>query len=472
MTIWTPSLEGRPGPKYMAIAEAIADDIAAGELETGQRLPTHRDLAYRLGVTVGTVSRAYAEISRRGLTVGEVGRGTFVSSNGKTGAMGGALDTLVSPSVFHRAPRADIIDMSMNRPTTGQAGEHLAGVMGRLAQSDGLGILTEYQPPFGMPSHREAGAKLLRGIGMQADPGAVILTNGGQHAMAALLLALVDPGDVVLTEALTYPAVKALAQAMSFRLKSVAMDGDGMIPEALEAACRKSRPRAIYIMPTLHNPLNAIMPLERRRAIAEICERHGVAIIEDDVYGFLPAERPAPVCTYAPEQGYFITSTSKSIAPGLRVGYVVAPPGKSETIGRAVQMTGWMIPPLMGEIASRWIEDGTAAELIAWHRENARFRMALAKKVLDGFDMVSHPESYHIWLKLPASLAAERLIGICMQRGIAVSPPQSFTLDGDPVPNAVRLCLGSADTMKLLEKGLRVLRDIIDAPSQPDLALF
>ncbi|NQV47537.1 MAG: PLP-dependent aminotransferase family protein [Rhodospirillaceae bacterium] len=462
MTIWQPTLPASGGPKYLAIAQIIADDIAAGELVSGARMPTHRDLAYRLGVTVGTVSRAYAEVARRGLTSGEVGRGTFVRGGHPT------------PSSYEirRTTRTDIIDMSMNRMTTGLAGEYMAKTLIQLANSSGLSVLTEYQPALGMPEHRQSGTKLLAMVGLDVPAEAIIMTNGGQHAIAASLMALVNPGDTVLTENLTWWAVKALARTMNFRLKGLEMDDEGLLPDAFEQACKVGSPKALYTMPTLHNPCNSTQSDQRRRDIAAIAEHYGVAVIEDDVYGFLPSERPPPLSAYAPEQGFYLTSTAKSFAPGLRVGYIAAPARMTEKIGRAVQLTGWMIPPLMGEIASRWIDDGTAAKLIDWHRENARFRMALAKNVLQGFDIVSHPQSYHLWLRLPADMPAADLIRASAQRGIAVSPPESFALDNVEAPNAVRVCLGAPETMRQLENGLHILRDIIEGPPQPDMSLL
>jgi len=460
------SIAASGGPKYLAIAEVIARDIRSGSIKSGERLPTHRDLAYRLGVTVGTVSRAYAEIGRRGLTSGEVGRGTYVSP--------GRTETAVFD--IRRVPdpndTSGLIDLSMNRPTTGRAGEYMARTLADISASNGLSVLSEYQPACGMPNHREAGAKLLQTIGLDASAEDIIMTNGAQHAMAALFMSLTNAGDLVLTEKLTYPTVKALARSMNLRLQGLEMDEQGLLPDAFEAACKTGTAKALYTMPTLHNPTNALQGEQRRRDIAAIGEHYGVAIIEDDVYGFLPSERPPPLINFAPEQGYFLTSTAKSIAPGLRIGYAVGPSRTAAKISHAVQITGWMTPPLMGELTSRWINDGTATELIRWHRENALFRNALARKIFDGLVFSTHRESCHLWLTLPNDLAVEELTRACSQKGIAVSLPDSFALAGDPVPNAVRVCLGGTNTIGTLERGLKILRDIIDHPPVPDLSQF
>lgn len=314
MTISLEAIAASSGPKYLAIAEVIAQEIRSGTIMAGERLPTHRDLAYRLGVTVGTVSRAYGEIGRRGLTSGEVGRGTYVS-------LGRAETTVFDIRRPYGAP--GIIDMSMNRPSVGKAGEYMARTLADISTSNGISVLSEYQPACGMPTHREAGAKLLATIGLNAGPEDIIMTNGAQHGMAALFMSLLNAGDLLLTEKLTYPAVKALARSMNLQLRGLEMDGEGLLPEAFEDACKTSGAKALYTMPTLHNPTNAIQGEQRRRDLAAIAEKYGVAVIEDDVYGFLPSDRPPPLVSFAPEQGYFLTSTAKSVAPGLRIGYVV-----------------------------------------------------------------------------------------------------------------------------------------------------
>ena len=466
MTISIESITASSGPKYLAIAEVIAQEIRTGGIKSGERLPTHRDLAYRLGVTVGTVSRAYSEINRRGLTSGEVGRGTYVSQ--------GRTETAVFD--VRRIPDphdvSGVIDLSMNRPTTGRAGEYMARTLAEISASNGISVLSEYQPACGMPSHREAGAKLLKTIGLDTSTEDIIMTNGAQHAMAALFMTLTNAGDLMLTENLTYPTVKALARSMNLRLQGLEMDEQGLLPEAFETACKTGNPKALYTMPTLHNPTNAIQGEQRRRDIAAIGEHYGVAIIEDDVYGFLPGERPPPLVNFAPEQGYFLTSTAKSIAPGLRIGYAVGPARTASRISHAVQITGWMTPPLMGELTSRWINDGTAAELIRWHRESALFRNALAREIFTGLNFATHPESYHLWLTLPDGLQIEEFNRACALKGIAVSLPDSFALAGSPVPNAVRVCLGGTNAISTLERGLRILRDIIDHPPAPDLSQF
>jgi DNA-binding transcriptional MocR family regulator len=453
MTIWLPDIATLPGARYVAIAEALAQDIDSGKLHAGDRLPTHRDLAYRLGVTVGTVTRAYNEAARRGLVGGEVGRGTFVRDHGRTPV----------PSLLAEAPlpgeAGGMIDLSVNMSVPAEGERLLAGTLARLAQEPGLGALLGYQPHRGTARHRAAGAAWLSRRGLAVDAERVIVTAGGQHAMLTAFAGLARAGDLVLAEALTYPGMKSLAGLLQLRLQGVAMDADGLLPEAFEAACRAGNPRALYCMPHLQNPTGIQMPLERRRAIAAIAAAHGVAIVEDDVYGFLGEALPS-LASLAPEVGYYLTSTSKSLAPGLRIGYLTTPPGRQGAFVGAVRTSTWMAPPLMAEIATRWIEDGTADRLAAEARAESSARQAMARAQLAGWRWRAHPTGFHGWLELPEPWRAEDVAAAARTRGVLVAPASAFAV-GRPAGEAIRICLCATPSRAQLERALAIVAELL-----------
>ena len=370
--MWSPTIPDEADPKYLALVEALADDIQSGRLSPGDQLPTHRDLANRLGIALGTVSRAYAAAESRGLVSGEVGRGTFVRSQA-IGADEGAIED-EDPT---------LIDLSKSRLARTPGDQSVRRALARLASRPDLDRLLDfYQPAAGMARHRAAGASWVRRAGLEADPGRVIITNGAQHGATVVLASLTRPGDVVLAEELTYPGVKAIASLLSLQLQPLALDEHGIQPAAFADACRSGSVRALYCMPTLQNPTGRTMPLERRREIAEIATRHDVAVVEDDVYGFLPDRPLPPITTFAPTLSYYITSTSKSLAPGLRLGYVVAPAAKIDRVAGTIRATTWLTAPLLAELASQWIESGEADEMVRWKREETIARHALARRVL------------------------------------------------------------------------------------------
>jgi DNA-binding transcriptional MocR family regulator len=380
------------GPRYIAIAEALADDAGGGRLRAGTRLPTHRDLADRLGVTVGTIT---APTRRPPAAAWSRERwGGDVRARGRAAGGGGAVSV----------PAAGLVDLSANLPPAAasrQEAATLARTLAALSKRKDLGRLLAYPPEGGAREHREAGAEWIRRGGYATSVDRVLVTSGSQHGMTSVFAALFGPGDVIATEALTYPGMKALAGLLALRLHGVAMDVHGLRPDAFAAACRARRPKALYCVPTLQNPTTAVMPASRRQEIAAIAREHGVLIVEDDVHGRLLARPHPPLSTFAPDNSVYVTGTSKVLAPGLRVGFTVAPPALGPRIAAAIRGTTWMAAPLMAEIASRWIHDGTAETILARKRKEAAARYRIAKKALEGFAVQAHPEAYHLWLPLP-----------------------------------------------------------------------
>lgn len=450
--MWSPELRGRAGPRYLAIAEALADDVAAGRLQSGSRLPTHRDLADRLGVTVGTVSRAYAEAAHRGLVSGEVGRGTFVRA----------------PSYEYGQPTAEagLIDLSLNHPPTTldeQRGVLLAKALATLSRRADLARLLGYPPEGGALEHRAAGAAWIARAGLKAAPENVLVSSGSQHGMTAVFAALLRPGDLVLTEALTYAGMKALAGLLHLRLQGLPLDEHGLRPDALLAALRGGAAKALYCVPTIQNPTTAVMPEGRRKEIAAIARSHGVMIVEDDVHGRLHEDPPPPIAAFAPELTCYLTGTAKSIAPGLRIGFMLAPKALVPRIAAGIRATTWMAAPLMAEIASQWITDGTAEQIVKRKRQETAARQRLAAAVFGRFHVQSHPAAYHLWLHLPEPWRSETFAEEAQRRGVAVAPAQAFLVGRIATPHAVRVCLGAPADRDQLDKGLRILAGILDS---------
>jgi DNA-binding transcriptional MocR family regulator len=460
MTMWTPDIQLRSGPRYLAIAEALAEDTGGGRLRPGTRLPTHRDLADRLGVTVGTVTRAYAEATRRGLVSGEVGRGTFVRAAARP------------PALPAHAADTTLVDLSANLPPGSAAPAEaatLARTLSALARRKDLGRLLAYPPEGGALEHRAAGAEWVRRAGFAVTADRVLVTSGSQHGMTAVFASLFAGGDVVATESLTYPGMKTLAGLLALRLHGVAMDEHGLRPDALRAACRSRRPKALYCVPTLQNPTTAVMPVERRQEIAAIAREYGVLIVEDDVHGRLLARPVRPLSTFAPDISVYVTGTAKVLAPGLRVGFIVAPAALGPRIAAGIRGTTWMAAPLMAEIASRWIEDGTAESILARKRKDAGARYRVARRALDRFAMQAHPDAYHLWLSVPRPWRADGYADAARRAGVAVTPASAFAVGRGATPEAVRLCLGAAADKEVLARALGILTGLLTTtPEAPE----
>jgi DNA-binding transcriptional MocR family regulator len=463
MTIWSPILSPTVEPKYQALLAALHADIEAGVLPPGSRLPTQRELAARLGIAIGTVSRAYALAEARGIVSGEVGRGTFVRRH-KTGAHEDAHDEGDDP---------ELIDLSKGRLVRDRTDPAPARTLQALSQLRELDQLLDfYQPAAGMARHRAAGAAWLAQVGLVVEPDQVVITSGAQHGAAIVLGAIARPGDLVLTEEATYSGIKALASLLHLELKGLPMDQHGLTPAGLEAACSTGSPRALFCMSNLQNPTGRTMPLARREKIAAIAEAHDVAILEDDVNGFLPVAPITPIAALAPAHTYYITGTSKSLAPGLRIGYVVPPAHRVERVAATIRATTWLTAPLLAEFTTAWIESGKAEAMADWKREEIGARFSLAREILGPWLQAGLEPCFHLWVSLPDPWRTETFVAQARNRGVVVNSAEEFTVGRQPALHAVRVCLGATLDRDRLEEGLKRLAALLSEVPEPNLTVY
>jgi DNA-binding transcriptional MocR family regulator len=453
-TIWRPTIAAG-GPVYLAIADALAADIGTGILPEGTRLPTQRRLADALGIDFTTVTRAYTEARRRGLIEGRVGQGTYVRARS-----------------MRREPASSpgVMDMTMNLPPH-FPDPALARRMGQdiadLVATEGLDLLLRYQEPGGAAPDRAAGARWLARRFPTLATERLLIAPGAQGALLAITRLLAGPGDLVCTEALAYPGFRALAAHLRLRLVPVEMDGEGLLPDAFEAACRRERPKALYCTPTLHNPTTATMSIERRQAIAAVARRFGVPIVEDDAYALLPADALPPLACFAPELVHYIAGLAKCLSPALRVAYVVPPDaGAAPALAGAIRAVAAMNSPLTVATATRWIESGTADAVVAAIRAEAIERQRLARTILGDALRPAPAEAFHLWLPLPAPWTEAAFTARLHAVGIGVVGSTAFAVG--PAPEAVRLGLGATRDRETLRIGLQVIADLLaERPSMP-----
>ncbi len=444
MAGWTPTLPPGDTPLYERLLDALRADIASGALADGARLPPQRDLAHRLGLGLGTVTRAYVEAEKAGLVQGHVGRGSFVRGVG------------VPPA--RPIPLAGPVNLAQNIAPQRAAADHLADALAKLRRRPDLIDHLGYSPVAGSDVQRRAGAAWLARSGglVGADWTRLVCCAGAQQGLALALDVLARPGDTVLCEASTYQGVKAIAEHAGLRLRGLAMDADGVRPDALETAARDGA-RVAALLPTLQNPTGRIMSLRRREEIVAVARRHDLWLVEDDIYAVYAGDHPPPLAVLAPERVFHVSGVSKSLAPGLRAGFLVTPPGDHlERVLRAIRALAYAPPAFGGLIATQWIEDGTADAIAAAGVAETTARLALAMDILGPFaEPPASPAAPHLWLPM-GELEAERVAGRALRGGVEVTPP------GAPVvtpglETGVRVCLGPAADRIELERGLRVV---------------
>jgi DNA-binding transcriptional MocR family regulator len=451
---WTPTLERRKREIYLELAEKMAAAIRSGELKPGEQLPTQRDMAEKLGITVGTVGRAYMLVEQQGLISGEVGRGSFVKA----------------PAAALRSPKLEpalenVIDLSINASLTAFHGESLAKTLLELSRADGLEQVLRYMTPPWQASYRAVAAEWLAQLGLPIDPERIVLTNGAQQGIAAAFAALLGPGEAALSETLTYTGIIDDANRTGHALKGVATDREGMRPDALDRAAVETGARVAFVQSTIHNPICTIMSEQRRRDIVAVARRRNLLLVEDDVYGLLPERRPPPIAALAPERTVYITSASKSMAPGLRVGWVFAPEALVRKLDEArYSMTG-SLPSLPFEIARRWIADGTAAEIMRRLRRETAARQAMARKRLAGFAVDADPAAFHIFLHLADPWRREDFVQAALANGVRISSASAFVIGREVPPHAVRISLAAARDQETLDRALGIIADL--AQSRP-----
>ena len=458
-------MEQKTATRWRMLVAAIAQGIQEGVFRPGDRLPTHRELAQVLGVTVGTVSRAYAEAARRNLTSGVVGRGTFVNvpERGRVEMFDAA--PYVPPSMPENGVRhADnppvLTDLGFIAPFE-YLNPDLQTAVWRLAGQTGLNALGGYQPARGLDRHREAGALWAARFGLPVSPKNVLVCAGAQHALLTVLASLFDPGDRIAVEQLSYPLIKLLARRLRLTLIPIKMDKFGMLPSALEAACRAGDVRGVYLMPTCHNPTLAMLPEYRRTEIVELCRKDDLIIIEDDVYALTSDQRLPPLTRLAPERSCFIASTSEALCAGLRIAYLCAPEAFYDRLERTISYTVSMAPPLMAELAAMWIGDGTADDILAAKRREAARANVLARRLLDGFSLETRTTGFFCWLRIPDFPGGVEGFAVAARRkGVLVADSSHFALTPSSVEQGVRIALGIKD-MSVLEDALRKLADLL-----------
>lgn len=455
MTMWFIDPTALTRPVYLSLADQVGRAIRDGRLTQGMRLPPHRTLADQLKISVQTVSRAYDELIRRGLLVGETGRGTFVRAARSEGSL---------PYLPERL--GEVIDLSILKPVCETMHlEKMRRALIALAEDLPPSAVLSFRPNVIFPRHRAVAVEWLKQCGLTVSANNVCLTNGATAGMTTALLSTAPAGTTVATEAIGCHTLVPLAAYLGLTLTGIEIDEDGIVPAALDRACREEGVRVLFIQPNVINPTATLSSLSRREAIVDVARRHDLAIIEDDVLGPLVEDRLPPIAALAPERTLYITSFTKTVVPGLRTGYLAVPDRMLPAVMNRHLVTNWIATPMIAELATRWVADGTAMELVRWQRQALRRRHAIAAEMLAGIDYRAHRDGLHIWMPLASQREESLFIAQARLRGVAVAPGQSFQT-GPATQPAVRISVGSTTEAEFRD-GLSLVTGLVKAAPEP-----
>jgi DNA-binding transcriptional MocR family regulator len=334
----------------------------------------------------------------------------------------------------------------------------------------GLPLLLSYQDAGGADDDKLAAMRWLRLRMPNLDFERIVIAAGAQAAMLAIFTLICQRGDTVCAEALSFPRFRSLANLLGLAVVALEMDKDGLLPDAFEAVCRRAPPKALYCTPTLQNPTTATLPADRRAALVQIARRHGVHIVEDDAYGPLKPDAPAPLTTLAPELTYYIGGLAKVMSPALRIAHVVAPSARdAQRLASIQSATIGMASPLTAMIATRWIETGVAWALLEAIRSETRARFSSVRRHLPRDTYAADPDAFHVWLRLPRGWSRGLFAGRLLAKGVTVVPSDAFCVQGEP-PEAVRLSVGAYATRDHLNASLERIAALL--VRDPDWALI
>lgn len=458
MTNWLPDLSSGSGPLYQRLADSIESDIDKGVIDVGAKLPPQRDLAYDIGTTVGTIGRAYQLLRERGLVSGEVGRGTYVLGE-RAGEPKPELEPAIQGTRPIDAPTGKLRFDSTAAPDVGQ-GAIIAETLARTAQ-DHPHDISSYTRDFPERWY-EAGSRWLARNSFRPSPDSIVPTLGTHAAVMAAIAALTMPGDYVVFEHLTYSQISRSAGLIGRRTALVLADDDGIDPEDFERVCAQKHPKVMFLMPTAKNPTLVTMPAERRQAIAQVARDYNVVLIEDDLYGDLTDDPTPLLAEYAPERTIVAGGLSKSVAAGVRGGWLSCPPAYRHRIRVAHKMMTGGLPFLLAEVGSRLVMSGEAGEIRRRCIAEIQARVATARKMLAGFDFKTRDNVPFVWLTLPDPWLSGTFKNACLAQGVLIDDEDEFKAGrSEQVFHGVRFGV-SQPREKDVAGGIAVIRRLLE----------
>jgi len=351
-----------------------------------------------------------------------------------------------------------VIDLRLNYPVLpGQSGYFKNSFTRHFgAYSDWLSI----KPFRGSDAHRDLASTWLSREGVKIDRDRLSVVTGGHHGVLVAILAAGLRGKVVVTDEFTYPNFKELAGLMGIQLVPCIGDVDGMLPDSLKEVATKFSASGVYLMPTLHNPVGYVMPVQRRHQIIEVVGNLGMVIIEDDAYGFLEGEPPLKFAQLDPARCWYVCSMSKPLAPDIKVGYVVSPLSDIPAVGAAIKLSTSNPSSLFSSYISELIGSGELDLIIKEKRQEGRKRREAAQKLLAGWNARGHENGWHLWVEIPEGINSGELNSAVAFEGVLIGSSSAYRIgEKGGGSDFFRISLGGESDFKRVIRGIEIIKD-------------
>lgn len=462
MTNWLPTLDTGTGPIYIRIADDAERAIKSGALPDGTKLPPQRDLAYDIGVTIGTISRAYALLRERGLVTGEVGRGTYVQG-GDTSGTARPRDPASMTYAGTRALTPPPGKLRFDTTTAIDVGQSdlLGPIMAEIALTNPDQVAS-YTRSL-RADWLEAGRRWLSSGNWMPDADQILPQLGVHAGVNAVVAAVSGTGDRIVCEHLTYSQISRSANLMGRQITLVDSDRDGILPEDFERVCAREHPKAAFIMSSGQNPTLATLPLSRRKEIVEIARKYNVWLIEDYLYGGMIADGIPLLAELAPDRTFLLNGLSKSVAAGVRGGWVACPPHMSQRVRVTQKMVSGGLPFLLAELSARLVLSGAAEEIRDKVITEISAREGVIRELFAGHEFRSHPRLPFFWLKLPEPWLSGTFKQAVLDAGVLIDDEDEFKpARSSRIYHHVRVGFSEGRERQTSVDGLKIVRQVLD----------
>lgn len=446
---WKPNITNKKGPLYKVLSDLLEEDIKNGILKSGDKLPPQRELADFLDVNLSTISRTFKLCEQKGLISGEIGRGTYISSDANVNT------TLLNPS-----NTKNIIEMGATYPPYEPNKDIVKFIENMLHQPNSDKFL-EYASPCGTLEQRSSGVKWLKKLNFNVTEENILLASGGQNALCAILSSLFQPGDRIGTDPLSYSGLKTLAKMLGIQLVPIMQEMNEMSTIALKIYCKNNELKGIYLIPDHHNPTTHCLSLKTRKEIAEVAKAYNLIIIEDGIHSMLSENPIIPIAALAPEQTIYISSISKVLCAGLRVSFIASPHIYKDTLESALYNINMMVSPFNAEIVHHLINSPISDKIINERRKLALERSNLTDTILNEFNILGNKYCNFRWLMLPDGWNGKIFETCAKNAGIQVYCAERFAIGNATVPAAVRISITAPKDLTELERGLNIIKSIL-----------